>query len=364
VKSGGFSRRPQPLRILIVKISAFGDVIHALPILPVIKSINPGAKLFWAVDGQFRELLEDNPHLEGILPLPIRKWKKRFSGGDAGELINLIRGMRGHRFDVSIDIQGNAKSGMVSLLSGARNRYGFNRQGVRELPNLLFTNRKVPLEEGDGHIFQKIMRVVAGALGVQGEKDQLYPSLFFPEGLREDVGEKVGIDPGRINIAIHHGTSWETKKLSREKWVSIVSALLGEFGHHRLAVYFTWGDEEEMQVAGDIIDRIRAGKDIAVRMAPSLTIKELAALFSLTALTIGPDTGPLHLAAASGTKTLSFYRVTRGERNAPLGPSHRYIQASVDCTGCLKKECEDASLCEESITVEAFVEKARELLHP
>lgn len=350
------------MRILIIKISAFGDVIHALPVLTVIKSIDPAARIFWAVDAQFRELLEDNPHLEGILPLPIRRWKKRLSGGDAGELIDLVRGMRGHRFDVSIDIQGNFKSGIVSLLSGARLRYGFNREGVREFPNLLFTNRKVPPRDGDRHVFQKIVRVVEGAMGGKMKDVTLYPSLFSPRGLQEEVREKAGVETGRVNIAIHHGTTWETKKLSPERWVSVISALLHEFRDRAPVFYFTWGDGEEREVAQGIIDDVGAGGDTLLRLAPPLSIKQLAALLSMMDLTIGPDTGPVHLAAAGGGKTLSFYRVTSGERNAPLGPSHRYIQAPVDCTGCLKKECEEARKCELSISVDAFVEKARELL--
>lgn len=350
------------MRILIIKISAFGDVIHALPALTVIKSIDPAAQLFWAVDAQFRELLEDNPHLAGILPLPIRRWKKRFSGGEAGELIDLVRGMRGHRFDVSIDIQGNFKSGIVSLLSGARLRYGFNKEGVREFPNLLFTNRKVPLRDGDRHVFQKIVRVVEGAMGGEMKDVPLYPSLFFPPDLREEVREKAGVENGRVNIAIHHGTTWETKKLSPERWVSVVSALLYEFRDRAPVFYFTWGDGEEREVAQGIIDGAGAGGNTLLRLAPPLSIKQLAGLLSMMDLTIGPDTGPVHLAAAGGGKTLSFYRVTRGERNAPLGPYHRYIQAPVDCTGCLKKECDEAKKCELSIPVDAFVEKARELL--
>lgn len=357
-----FSKGKPSLKILIVKISAFGDVVHTMPILPVIKKLSPDSVIYWAVDTRFVCLLEDNPYLDGVYSLPMRRWNKPFAAGSVREATGLIKAMRSQRFDLCIDVQGNLKSGVVSFLSGAKLRYGFDRGGVREMPNLLFTNRKVPLLKSDVHISRRILRVVTGAVGDSIEGVKLYPSIFIPAGLREDVRKKMGMDSGKINIAIHHGTTWETKRLSGRKWTAIVSALLSAFGADNMDLYFTWGDGEEERVAKDIIEGFAARKRNPLRLVPSLTIRELAAFFSLMDVTIGPDTGPVHLAAAIGGKTLSFYRATRGDRNAPVGPSHRYIQASVECTGCLKKECADTEKCEDGISVEEIVEKARELL--
>lgn len=348
------------MRVLIVKISAFGDVIHALPVLPIIKKRMTEWKIYWGVDEQFSDLLEGNPFLDGIIPLPIRLWKKKFGIHHAGDALRVIRSMRALNFDVCLDIQGNLKSGAVTYLSGAEERYGFDRGNVRERPNLLFTNRKVSLREGDRHIFQKILRVVSAWTGEVEEDFQLYPSIFFPDGLREEIRARMEVEKIRINIAVHHGTTWETKRLSHGRWISLLSAVKQEFEERGLRLYFTWGDFEEKEKCRGIINGL-GDFDGAVLM-PSLTIKELGAFFSSMDLVIGPDTGPIHLAAASGAKTLSFYRVTLGERNAPLGPSHRYIQAKVDCTGCLRKECEEAEKCESGITVEEFVGKAKELI--
>ncbi|NIO16192.1 MAG: hypothetical protein GTN70_04210 [Deltaproteobacteria bacterium] len=352
------------MRILIVKISAFGDIIHALPILPYLKKIKPGAQIYWAVDRQFEELLKGNPYLDGIFSLPIRQWKKQFRVGVIGEAFRLIRSLRTYRFDICFDVQGNTKSGLVSFLSGAKLRCGFDKIGVREFPNIFFTNRKVNSRPEDIHISQKVLRVISGYCGENVSLDDVQPMIYFPDALREKVREKLYLQGDKINMAIHGGTSWETKKLRAGQWVDIITAIDEKYRGHGLKIFFTWGSKGEREESAEIIDRLVSsgiGPDSFV-LCPFMEIKELAAFYSLVDVVIGADTGPIHLAAASGGKTLSYYTAPRGARTAPVGPRHRFIQADYPCTGCFKMECPISDRCKETLTPDKFLSPLEELL--
>lgn len=348
------------MKILIVKLSAFGDIVHALPVLPLIKKALPKGEIYWVLDSRFLELLEGNPYLSGTIPLSIKDLKK---SKDIKTFLNVCREARAMRqlgFDIAIDIQGNIKSGVITWLSGAPLRFGFDGRAVREKGNMLFTNRKIGLEGEDKHIFQKSMRVVQGALQISMVKEPFFPSIHPGDELKRRVKGKIEMDDEGTRVAIHHGTTWETKRLSSAKWSRIMEDAFAEFGKRALTFYLTWGNREELSVAEKIAEEVKGKGEVII--TPALTIRELAAFYSLMDLVIAPDTGPLHLAAAAGGKTLSFFRATRGERNAPMGPGHRFIQAEVDCTACLKKRCKDMHLCEESLKSEYFIRLMGELL--
>lgn len=352
------------MKILIVKLSAFGDIIHALPILPYLKKIQPGAEVHWAVDEQFRELLSGNPYLEGTLSLPLKRWKKNFEAGTAKEAYRIVRAIRAHRFDVCLDVQGNTKSGVVSFFSGAARRCGFDREGVREYPNLFFTNRKVTSNPSDIHVSQKILRVAGGFFGENFSISDLQYGIYFPDELREIVRKRVEVPENGVNMAVHEGTNWETKKLPAEQWVRIITAIERRYRDRSLKIYFTWGSQAEKEESGRIIGQMVSagiGADSLV-LCPFMKIKELAAFYSLVDVVIGADTGPIHLAAASGGRTLSYYTAPRGERSAPVGPRHRFIQADYPCTGCFKMTCPISDRCKETLTPEKFVSTLEELL--
>ncbi len=349
------------MRILIVKLSAFGDIVHAIPAVNNIHKAIPHAELFWVVDSQFQELLKGLSALSGIIPLPIKELKKQKDYHILKEGLRAAWEMKERNFDTCIDIQGNIKSGVISYLSGADACFGFARNGVRERGNLLFTNRKISLHNEDTHIFQKSMRVIHGALGIPMEREPGFPAVTPDAEALGRVREKIPLHEEGAGIAIHHGTTWETKKLSTEKWSRMIDGAFSRFGEKKIQFYLTWGNRDELEAAEAIAYRL-TGRRKRLAIIPGLSIGELAAFYSLMDLVVGPDTGPLHLAAAVGAKTLSFYRATKGTRNAPQGSRHRFLQAEVDCTACLKKSCRDSHLCEESLNVDDFINYMGELL--
>ncbi len=348
-------------RILVVKLSALGDVAHALPAIDYLRTAAPAADVDWAVDRRFAPLLDGNRALRRVVPLDIRRWKGSWTTADARrEAAAAVRLLRAGAYDAAFDIQGNTKSGAVTRLSGAPVRYGFGRDGVREAPNLLFTNRKVPLRPEDRHVTQKILRVVSAPFGgtfdVSALRTEVATAPADDERAAKIVAELIpGASPA---VAIHAGTTWTTKKMDAAFWAGAARLLRERYP--RLGVILTWGSEEERREAGDILRACGGGAAIV----PTLSLKELAALYRRCGYLRAPDTGPLHVAAAVGAKTVSVFRVTDGNRNAPLGANHRFVQAPMPCAACLRKRCRRDAECRASIAPGAAADAMAELIGP
>lgn len=350
---------PRLRRILIVKLSALGDVAHALPVIEFLARAAPGAEVDWAVDRRFAPLLEGNPGLRRVVPLDIRRWKRDWSTGDARREARAgLRDLRRVEYDAAFDIQGNAKSGLVARLSGAPLRFGFDRYGVRELPNLLFTNRKVALQPGDRHISRKYLRIVSAPFGGTFDPAELRPTVATSAEEAAAAG-RIARDllPGASpRIALHAGSTWETKKMAPAFWAEAVRALRARFPG--LGVLLSWGNDGERREAEEI--RALAGE--RVELLPRLSLKGLAALYRELGHMMAPDTGPLHIAAAAGARTVSVFRATDGNRNAPCGPGHRFLQAPLPCTACLRKRCPRDAECRASVSPAAAAEQMAALL--
>ncbi|MCL2102430.1 MAG: lipopolysaccharide heptosyltransferase I [Syntrophorhabdaceae bacterium] len=340
-------KMPYSRKVLIVKLSALGDILHALPVLTHLRRTSPFLEIHWAVDASFAELLEGHPGGVKVVPIPLREWKRRvFSRQTWKEALDAICSLRRERYDIVIDIQGNLKSGLVTRLSGAPLRIGFDWNGVREVPNLLFTNRKARLLPDDRHVSRKYLRVASSLFEESFEPSDFFPVLSVSAGDRDAAALLVDelLKDFAIRMVVHPGTSWPTKKAPEGFWVGVIRLLREQTP--AIGVLLSWGSEEERQEALEI--RKMAGE--GVELLPSLSLALLAAVYQKCGFVMAPDTGPLHLAAAVGAATVSVFRATDGLRNAPEGPSHRFIQVPVKCAACLRKECVRDQICRNSIS--------------
>jgi heptosyltransferase-1 len=346
-------RTPEFRRLLVVKLSALGDVAHALPVIDYLGKAAPGARIDWVVDRRFAPLLEGNPGLRRVVSLDLKRWKREWAAGDARrEAASAVEELRQGEYDAAFDLQGNAKSGVVTRLSGAPLRFGFDRHGVRESPNLLFTNRKVALLPEDRHISQKLLRVVSAPFGGGFDLSALRTRIATTEE-QERLAARVVRDafPGATPVVVvHAGTTWRTKRMDPAFWADAVRILRKRFP--RMGTLLSWGGEEERREA----EEIRGIAGPGVELLPRLALKELAAVYRRCGFLMAPDTGPLHIAAAAGCRTVSVFRVTDGNRNAPYGPGHRFLQAPMPCTACLRKRCERDAECRRSVSPEALAE--------
>jgi len=352
-------KMPYSRKVLIVKLSALGDILHALPVLTHLRRTALFLEIHWAVDASFAELPAGHPGGAKVVPIPFREWKKRgFSTETLKEASDVVRALRRERYDIAVDIQGNLKSGLVTSLSGAPLRIGFDRNSVREAPNLLFTNRKVRILPEDRHVSRKYLRVASCLFEEPFEPSDLRPNLSVPTGDRDAavllVKELLGDATPRM--AVHSGSTWLTKRMSKVFWVGVIRSLRERYPE--AGVLLSWGSEEEQREALEI--REMAGG--VVELLPRLPLMRLAAVYRECGFVMAPDTGPLHLAAAVGAATVSVFRATDGLRNAPEGPSHRFLQAPMECTACLRKECDRDQMCRDSISPMEAAEIMAELM--
>lgn len=346
-------------RILIVKLSALGDVAHALPVIDFLRRVAPGADVDWVVDRRFAGLLDGNPRLRRVVALDLKRWKREWSTPAARrEASAAVAHLREGKYDVAFDLQGNSKSGVITRLSGAPLRYGFDRNGAREAPNLLFTNRKVALRPGDRHVSQKLLRIVSAPFGVEFDLSALRSVIAPTEAQARRAAEVVGgtFPSSSPLVVLHAGTTWNTKRMDPGFWTEALRDLRRRFP--RMGAFLSWGSEEERREA----ERIRESAGEGVELLPKLSLGELAAVYRRCGHLMAPDTGPLHVAAAAGAKTVSVFRVTDGNRNAPFGPRHRFLQAPMPCTACLRKRCARDEECRRSIPAAAMAEAMADLI--
>lgn len=273
-------------RVLVLRLSALGDVIHTIPAVTGLRD----AQVSWVVEAPYAELVEIVAGVEAI-PVRFKKWGKSLiaSRHDMHDAIGKMRGA-----DVSIDFQGLVKSAMVGFVAGAKTRIGFDRQAIREKAALVFTNQKVKVDTTKHVIDQNLQ--LAGVRAGQPNWDA------FPQPMSQVRTGKIVILPG----AGKPNKLWPIERF-RE--------LAARLGDDALVV---WGPGEA--------ERAQA---IGARVAPPTNLRELAWLLKSADVVIGGDTGPLHLAAALGTKVVGLYAPTDPRRNGPYGQLHRVVNEFV-----------------------------------
>lgn len=274
-------------RLLVVRLSALGDVIHTIP---AVVALRDRVDVTWVVEAPYRELVEIVAGVETI-PVRMKTWTR-----DPQAMFAAVSAMRG--FDAAIDFQGLIKSAMLPWAGRARTRYGFDARAIREKPALLFTNRKVSVDTSK-HIIEQNLELAAGfgAPEISGG-GKLHA---VPDWARYPVSV-----PGyEGSIVLLPGAG------KRNKIWPHFADLARRIGPRALAV---WGPGER-----------ELAEATGARMAPPTTLRELAGILRTAEVVIGGDTGPLHLAAALGSRVIGLYGPTDPRRNGPCGLRSRVI---------------------------------------
>jgi heptosyltransferase-1 len=346
------------MRILIVKISAMGDVLHALPVLDYLKQASPGCEIDWVVEEVFADLLRCNPLITKLHTVRFKIWKQKpFSLTTIKEILAIRNDLLKRNYDLVIDIQGNIKSGMVAWLSGCPRRVGFSRAIAQESLNALFINREVAGVPKDRHITDQYLRIAEASFNQPFSGLQLHTDVWTPR--EDDLAAEALVKSYREGgplILIHTGTTWQTKFWHEAGWIELSQKIFSSFPG--AVLLFSWGNDSECGAA----ERITAVLGKQAVQLEKLSIMRLAALVKKVSLVMGGDTGIVHLAAATGTPTVSYYRASDGLRSGPRGERHAVVQAPMPCACCFRTHCEKDGECRESITPELLLQAIREVL--
>lgn len=296
-------------RILILRLSALGDVILTLPVASALRQEFPQAHIAWLVEQRNRPILEGHPAIDEIITVP-RRWYRSWQ-----VLTALRTTLKQKRFDLVLDVQSLSKSAVLGWLSAAPIRLGFAPPQGREIAPFLATHRVKASGTHVVEIFLSLLR----PLGVEN------PPVIFQIGEHPAEADwacrtlqELGLGEGFA--VINPGAAWESKRWPPERFAAVTRFLCS---HLHRPVLVLWGNAAERSVAERIVKSAEAG----ARLAPPTNLREMAALLRRAGLMISSDTGPLHLAAALGVPCVGLYGPTSPERNGPYGPGHISLQA-------------------------------------
>lgn len=335
--------------IIVIKLSAIGDVIHALPVSYAIKEQFPETHLTWVVEQAAHAILEDNPYIDEIILF--EKAKFRSVRGFLRAIGPFRRCLRRRRYDASLDLQGLFKSAAIAWNAGAKRRIG--TANMREGAHLV--SRPIAGAHESGHIVERYLDV-ARALGCEVREVRFPVAVSGRDAAAaEALLVREGVQEGRRFVAFAIGANWPNKRWPVEYFAALADRL---YRAHYIPVLVGGGHLDET-LAQDIV---RAAGIPPVNLVGRTNLKQLAHIFTRAALVLGGDTGPVHLAAGLRVPTVMLMGPTDANRNGPYGQLEHAIEVDRSCRGCWKRACPKGLDCLAAITVDEVVAKMRPLL--
>jgi lipopolysaccharide heptosyltransferase I len=337
--------------ILIIRLSSLGDILHALPAFADLRASFPEAKIDWLVAEKCRFLVDTVPGINAVHVLDADSLL-RFPPSPAAwnRLWNLIRDLRKHHYDFSIDFQGLIKTAVLGLLSGAQTRLGFSKNMAREYPAHWFYHRSPAKPKMEIHV-SELNRILAGMTGAHPVSS---PADFkIPENDRRQVESLMEKEQLSDFAVINPGGGWPTKRWSPEKYGDLAKRIKTEIG---LSIVVTTGPGE-----GDYFQKIaeRCG-DFLPHHFP-VTFLQLIPLLKRAGLFIGGDTGPFHLACALGTPVVGIFGPTSPVRNGPWKAEDECVAHTLPCSFCYGRSCPTHNECMDISVDEVFAAVNRRL---
>jgi len=307
------------VKVLIIKMSSMGDVVHALPALTDALEARSDLVVDWCVESAFAPIVRLHPGVRKVHEIRLRAWRKKlFRRSTWQEVRALIRALRSEGYDLVIDAQGLLKSAVVARLAGAPVA-GMDAESAREGIAARFYVRRVAVSR-ELHAIDRLRLLFGQVLGYQ-------PDLAHVDyGLRPPATPS-GATPTAILL---HGTTWVSKRWSTTNWIELAKLLM-EQGY---TPDLTFSDAEEEKVTQAI-----AGGAPGARIVPKRPLGEVASWIGAASLIVGCDSGLTHLAAAFGRPTVALFLSTRPELTGVVGQRATVIEADIACAPCRSRTC-------------------------
>ena len=300
------------MRILIAKLSSFGDVIHTLPALTDLKAARPEVEVDWLVEEAYAPLVRRHPGVAEVHEVALRRL--RWPPANWPALIRHRRGLRevlrARRYDLVLEAQGLMKSALLSRLAKAP-VVGFDKDSCREPTAAQFYQRHLRLG-GHPHIVEQIRRFFAEAVGYAMPRGQ------GRAGLPRPSGRPAVVLPERYGLIVH-GAAWQTKLWPEERWRNLLQRLVAT----GRTVVLPWGTVDERQRAA----RLAAGINGVAPLSRKLDGEEVTELVAGADFAVGIDTGFMHLAAAFDVPGVTLFGPTDADYAMPYGAHQRAVRS-------------------------------------
>jgi heptosyltransferase-1 len=309
------------MKVLIVKTSSLGDVIHTLPALSDAMTAIPNVTFDWVVEDSFQDIPRMQPNVDRVIPTSIRLWRKNPFKHRAA-IRACIKNIQQEQYDVVIDAQGLIKSAIVTWFAKGK-RYGLSKTSCREPLAALAYQKKIEVEKGQ-HAISRVRQLFAKSLGYS------LPDKALSYGLKQ---EKAPISDSLTPpyLVFLHATTWASKHWPNEYWRELILLAVKQ-GFH---VYLPWGNETEKERASAL-----ASASDKAHVLPRSTIKELTAVLMYAKGVVGVDSGLAHLTAACSTPAVTLYGSTSAILTGTMGLNNTSLQADFPCSPCLSAQCQ------------------------
>lgn len=332
------------MKLLIVRTSALGDIVHCLPVLAALRRRYPEARLGWVVEETFAPLLAGHADLDEVVPVATRRWRRHpLAAATRHEIVALRRRLRAFDADAVLDLMGNHKAGVLARLSGCRRRIGARRRDRREPSSALWLTETVPVRAL--HAVDRALELLASLDARPATAD------FGPDRLLPDVAP----DPAAPPIQVHPGAAWGNKRYAPASWGRVLRRLHDATG---LAAGVLAGPGEETLAAA-----VAAASDGAARPHGPAGLPALVASLRSARLVLAGDTGPLHLAHALGVPVLCVMGPTDPARHGPYGAASRALALRLPCSSCYRRY-EETKACLLGLSPETVADGALAILRP
>ena len=294
------------MKIAIVKLSAMGDIVHAMIALQFIKKAEPTIKIDWIVEESFRKILENNPHVDNILPINLKTIKK-----DKKQLFNKIKKIKtyaNNHYDLVIDAQGLIKSAITSKLLGKK-IVGFSKNSIREGIASYFYQQKIEIAY-EANAIERNLKVLCEPLNIEVKKEDILnkePFLYYKST------PKLPIENYVLFVV---GASVTTKIYPKELFLEVAKSLNEN-------ILVIWANEEEKAIA-----KFLKKHSQNITIAPKVTLDELKFLIHNAKLVIGGDTGPTHMAWALNIPSITLFGNTPEYRNTYITNINKVLKSN------------------------------------
>jgi heptosyltransferase-1 len=350
------------MRVLIIKTSSLGDIIQTFPVLEYLKSHFSGIQIDWVVEKPFAGVVQSHSFVERVLTIETKKWRRQgiFNRETVREVKSVIEIVRKEVYDIVFDLQGNIKSGLVTLFAYSSFKVGFGHASVPECPNIVFTSYRFNPPKGQNIRDDYLFIVEAALKKFKGERIgddlcQVSPPMKINPG--EEVKLRVTLaDPrlsNRTKIMVCAGSNWVNKRLSNETLVEFLKLVEGEL---KSSFLFIWGGDEE-RLTAEVLHSQFPDTSLVV---DKVTLPALQNLMAQVDLVISMDSLPLHLAATTSTPTYSVFGPSSSQKYKPPGEQHGSFQGSCPYGKKFEKRCPILRSCKTGSCVKDI--EPRELL--
>ena len=332
------------MNILMVKLSAIGDVIHTLPSLTALRRLYPDAHITWVVEEAAQDIILHHPYLDEVIIFRRKNWMTDFKRGEWQSVRRDVRSflalLHSRRYDLVIDFHGLFKSAMVVLASGGKRKLGYD--SWQELSGL-FLNEKIP-EDMNKHAVDRYLDFPRYLGATVGQAEFILPIHSDAQAGCLALQNAFSLKKNNY-IAVNPIALWKTKLWDNQKFAELADMIQRRL---QIPVVFTGRDKESF----DTITSKMTTKGINI--GGRTTLMELACIYKDALAVISTDSGPMHLAAAVGTPVIALFGPTDPARTGPYGTGHTVIRAGLSCSPCLLKKCSTKQCMEDILPEQVF----------